>query len=214
MEKHFFELAYWQERFLIENGNLANDHYRKLMLGIAQEKDDSFLAGKIVADFGCGPRGSLAWTTTPARRIGIDVLIPAYLDSFGECMLKHGMEYVTSTERIIPLPAASVDVLFTINSLDHVDNLGEMADELFRIIKPGGLFLASFNLNEPPSGAEPQCFDEETLRLHIFKRLNIKSYRIALKNRHDTYKNMYDNKIIKNMPEKPCILWMSGRTNG
>ena len=58
MEKHFFELAYWQERFLIEIGNLANDHYRKLMLGIAQEKDDSFLAGKIVADFGCGPRGS------------------------------------------------------------------------------------------------------------------------------------------------------------
>ena len=87
------ELNYWQGRFKADNGNFGNTHYRKLMLAIAQESDDNFLKGKIVADFGCGPRGSLAWTDSPSRRIGIDVLVPIYLDFFGECMLGHGMDY-------------------------------------------------------------------------------------------------------------------------
>lgn len=188
-----------------------NTHYRTLMLDIAQEHDDSFLKGKIVADFGCGPRGSLAWTTAPARRIGIDVLVPIYFECFGECMLKHEMDYVTSTERYIPLPTASVDALFTINSLDHVSNLEEMASEILRILKPGGLFLASFNLNEPANDAEPQCFDEEILRKHILKHLNVKSYRIALKNEHDTYKNFRDKRLFtRNHIDKHCILWVSG----
>ena len=211
MDKHISELIYWQGRFENEKGNFVNAHYRKLMLDIAQEHDDSFLKGKIVADFGCGPRGSLAWTTAPARRIGIDVLVPFYLDCFGECMLKHEMDYITSTERLIPLPAASVDVLFTINSLDHVANLDEMANEILRILKPGGLFFASFNLNEPANDAEPQCLSEEILRKHLFKRIDIKSYRIALKNEKETYKNFQENRILtRNRPDKPCILWASG----
>ncbi len=31
------------------------------MLAIAKREDDEFLSNKIVADFGCDPRGSLAW---------------------------------------------------------------------------------------------------------------------------------------------------------
>jgi SAM-dependent methyltransferase len=209
-KKHRHELGYWLGRFKAENRNFRNAHYRELMLGIAQEGDDNFLKGKIVADFGCGPRGSLAWTGTPARRIGIDVLVPVYLEFFSKCMLSHEMDYITSTERIIPLPSASIDVLFSINSLDHVHNLDNMASEMLRILKPDGLFLASFNLNEPASCAEPQCLDEELLKKCLFKFLDMKSYRIALKDEQDTYKNLHYNSLLKgNMPEKRVILWIS-----
>jgi len=39
----------------------ANARYERLMLAMAEEPDDTFLKGKIVTDFGCGPIGSLTW---------------------------------------------------------------------------------------------------------------------------------------------------------
>ena len=44
------------------------------MLAMAEEPTADFLAGKIVAAFGCGPRGSLVWAPNALLRIGIDVL--------------------------------------------------------------------------------------------------------------------------------------------
>ena len=43
----------------MDNFRFSNAHYEKLMLSIADEKDDNFLEGKIVGDFGCAPRCSL-----------------------------------------------------------------------------------------------------------------------------------------------------------
>src|SRR5436853_5907059 len=70
--KHQAEIAYWRNEWT--GGKFHNDYYRRTMLGLAGETDDFFLRGKIVADFGCGPQGSLAWATAARLRIGIDVL--------------------------------------------------------------------------------------------------------------------------------------------
>ena len=67
--KKAVELSYWK-MMLAQEKEFVNDGYRKVMLCIAEEDNDDFLQGKIVADFGCGPRGSLQWTNKPLMKIG------------------------------------------------------------------------------------------------------------------------------------------------
>ena len=212
MEKYTAELHYWLRKFAEEGENFHNHHYAELMLRLVEEPDDAFLRDKIVADFGCGPRGSLAWTNAPARSFGIDVLVPAYLRSFGACMAGHSMEYVPCTETSIPLPDACIDVLFTINSLDHVDELETICGELLRILKPGGLFAGSFNLNEPACAAEPQMLTEDLLRRLFFRRIAVQSYRLAEKHPEQTYKWLMENRLVTQCrTDSPHILWVKGK---
>lgn len=168
-DKLSYELRYWKERYTKEGGLLLNDSYEKLMLSIANEQDDSFLAGKNVVDFGCGPRGSLIWAKSANNRIGVDVLSQRYIECFPTEYLKHNMIYVASTEASIPIPNDFADVVYSVNSLDHVKNLGQMCDEIRRILKPGGEVIGSFNLNHVPDRAEPQRISESMLRDSLFK---------------------------------------------
>lgn len=104
------ELRYWRDRFAAENQNFGNCWYQTIMLALTGKTDDAFLNDKVVVDFGCGPRGSLAWTHAPQRRIGLDVLMPYYLLFFGSCMNKHGVEYIACSEEKLPLETQSVDI--------------------------------------------------------------------------------------------------------
>jgi len=195
--KHAYELRYWRERHELENGGFENDYYSKLMPAIAGEEDDGFLKNKVVADFGCGPRGSLVWAKQAKLRIGIDVLIPQYTDYFPRDLKSHGMIYVTSTEKGIPLPDAFCDVVFSVNSLDHVRNLVPICNELRRILKPGGWLIVSFNLNHPPSTAEPQKLGEHTLRKLLFRGYEIRHWWVSAPGlRDDLYRPLYDRQPI------------------
>lgn len=172
-DKYAHEVGFWRMRFREDKGAFKNKHYKQLMLGMANEENDNFLKGKVVVDFGCGPRGSLAWTQAPSVRLGVDVLVDYYMAFFGPAMLNHGMIYVKSTENYIPIPSESVDVVISMNSMDHVENLDAMAAECLRILKPGGSFIGSFNLNEPSSPTEPLTLNEDILNRLIVSKLNV-----------------------------------------
>jgi len=174
--KYAAELRYWQERWAAENERFNNSWYQKLMLAMAGEKDASFLEGKIVADFGCGPRNSLWWAAPARIRIGIDVLADAYA-RFN--IAAHDMCYVCSTEQTIPLPSDYVDVLFTVNAMDHVVHFEAICDEILRILARGGSFIGSFNLDGPRTPAEPQTLSEARVKHHLLNRLDLISYRVA-----------------------------------
>ena len=177
--KYFWALRYWRKSYKKEGSQFNNRHYRKLMLAMAGEKDDSFTSGKVIADFGCGPRGSLLWANSAKERIGIDVLTDAYVKRFK--LRNQPMIYVQSTEYHIPMQDDSVDILFTMNAMDHIDNFDVICKEVTRIIKPGGYFIGSFNLDEPPTETEPQTLTEEIVKLYLLNYLRIESYRIANK---------------------------------
>lgn len=200
LTKHTHELKYWKERYRIEGNKLENEHYAKMMLAIAEEKDDEFLKGKTVGDFGCGPRGSMKWMKQAALRIGIDVIANKYIQCFPSEYLSHNMIYVTSTERSVPIPDETLDVLYTVNALDHVANLSVMCDELRRILKTGGLIIGSYNLNHPATKAEPQTITEEKLKSTLFKGYKILSWRISapgdLQNRDTQYGPLYSGNLI------------------
>lgn len=207
--KYSGELAYWKRVFREENGNFDNNNYKELFLNIACENNDVFLEDKVIADFGCGPRGSLAWTNVPKTKIGIDVLANKYMYYFGECMSNHGMIYLNSDEYRIPLPNNYVDVLSTINSLDHVAVLDNMVNEICRILKPGGLLLGSFNLNEPITQCEPQILTEQILNEKILCYFNILDKKIALKGKDDPYSELNNGKYVDKLGEDmPGEMWV------
>jgi SAM-dependent methyltransferase len=202
--KHTAEFYYWYTKLQQEGGSFQNNWYHQLMLNMAGEVNDRFTADKVIADFGCGPRGSLCWAANARQRIGIDVLVDKYrllgID-------KQNMTYVQSSENTIPLPDASVDILFTINALDHVDNLNVMCTELLRILKTTGQFIASFNLEEDASVCEPQTLTEEKLHDTLLGRLNVLSYRMAKRGpRDDTYRHFTDGSEIPTSGQR--LLWV------
>lgn len=192
--KYHSALNFWKSRIKQDNGIFKNSHFRRIMLEMAQENDENFLKGKIVADFGCGPRGSLVWASSALMRIGIDVLADVYAEHFKDNIISHGMIYVTSTETVIPLSSNYVDVLYTLNAIDHVDDFKMMSEEVIRIIKIGGELIASFNLEEPPTRTEPQTLSEEIIKKYLLNYFEIKSYRVAHR-APDTNERVYDRCI-------------------
>ncbi len=209
--KHEAELEYWSSNLGINERTTTDSYYRNFILSILEETPD-FFDDKVVADFGCGPRGSLTWMNSARERIGIDVLSKEYLSEFGAEILSHNMVYVTSNERYIPIPAGYIDCLITINALDHVTNLSDMCEELKRILKPGGLLIASFNLFEPKTECEPQTLTEKNLKNYLLSDFDIDSYRLSRMDEKDTYVNLKAG-IYVDEPDGsyPCGLWVKAR---
>lgn len=209
------EFAYWRSRHADDNGRFNNAHYERLMLGMAGEPSDAFLAGTVVADFGCGPRGSLVWARSAAVRIGIDVLADRYAEEFPDDITSHGMVYVKSTEKVIPLGTGSVDVVFTLNALDHVDEFPAMCGEVVRILKPGGEFIGSFNLGEPATRCEPQCLDEDVIGRHLLSGLEVVSYRACDRPREGSqYAPFFSDDEPSYTPGSEGTLWVRARKPG
>ena len=203
--KYASEVAFWQNYWEESGGHFSNAYYRKLMLAMSGREGDEFLRGKAVADFGCGPRGSLCWATTARQRVGIDVLVDRYM-KFG--IADHDMCYVRSSEREIPLPTGWVDVLYTVNALDHVSHLSAMCQELVRILAPGGEFFGSFNLNEPRAACEPQTLTQPILRRHLLGDLDVSWYGIIPKRPENSYEEFFRCQSRTVEPVGPAILWI------
>lgn len=167
-EKYESEMRYWRERHRLE-GTLGNGHYKDLMLRISGEHE-TFFKGKSIADFGCGPRGSLEWATDYAKCYCIDVLVDEY-KSIG--IDSHKANYIKSSENEIPLPTDSMDVIFSLNSLDHATNWVDMLDECIRILRPGGLIAMSINIDEPPSPSEPNTLTINDIKKRFKDRISV-----------------------------------------
>lgn len=209
--KYQAEMSFWRSRLKKDKGIFDNSRYEKLLLAMAEEADDSFLKDNIVADFGCGPRGSLAWAGSASLRIGIDVLADRYADEFCSSILTHNMIYLKSTEKVISLPGDFVDVMFTLNAMDHVDNFPVICAEILRVLKPGGLFIGSFNLEEPVSQCEPQRLNEQVIKENLLNFLIIESYRITRKGPSENiYAPFFENKLTYE-PGEEGFLWVRAR---
>jgi SAM-dependent methyltransferase len=116
--------------------------------------------GKRILDVGCGPRGSLDWAGDAAARVGLDPLADRYLELGVD---PRAMDYVTGVAERMPFPDGSFDVVASINSLDHVDDLGRAAAEMVRVLAPGGLLLLATELNHRARLTEPQTFGWEVV---------------------------------------------------
>lgn len=144
------EMVYWNDRAARE-GVLGNTHYEHVFtahFGL----EPGFFDAKRVLDVGCGPRGSLEWASNAARRVGLDPLVERYRELGIE---RHAMEYAAAPAERMPFADASFDVVATLNSLDHVDDVDAAVAEITRVAAPGATWLLTVEVGHEPTATEP-----------------------------------------------------------
>jgi ubiquinone/menaquinone biosynthesis C-methylase UbiE len=147
------ELAFWQNR-LKQQGALTNDHYETVYTThFCLER--AFYRGKRILDIGCGPRGSLEWADEAGVRVGIDPLAEAYRELGTN---RHAMQYIAGGAEGLPFRDGSFDVVCSLNSLDHVDDLGKSIGEICRVLAPRGCFLLLTEIHRHPTVLEPMAY--------------------------------------------------------
>ena len=150
--KHIHELSFWAGKAKKE-GTLLNHTYEQFYVsdfGISLEEYD----GKRILDIGCGPRGSLEWADMASLRMGLDPLVNEYYKLDGGTLF-HKMNYVCGYSEDMPFPDEMFDFVFSINSLDHVDDLEETVSEMKRVLKVGGICGIIVDANHEPNTFEP-----------------------------------------------------------
>jgi SAM-dependent methyltransferase len=210
------ELQFWQEWFELHGREPETEYYRKFMLAMGGLDDPEFFRGKICIDIGCGPKGSLTWLDGIARTaIGVDPLAEQYMQ-FG--IAEHAMVYVASGAESLPFPSKYADVVFSMNSLDHVGDVVRCCREIRRVLRPGGYFIGSLNLDEPPTLTEPWTLTEDFLEHHLFQGWEPEFRRICPRvesNEHfGPYRYMFEPCPIEvSQRGGPRALWCRYRTS-
>jgi ubiquinone/menaquinone biosynthesis C-methylase UbiE len=100
--------------------------------------------GKVVLDFGCGPGHDLigfALESRPARLIGMDVSVSSMAEA--ELRLRlHGVRaeliQIAESDKCIPLPDASVDVIHSSGVLHHIQDPQRIMQEFRRVLRHSG----------------------------------------------------------------------------
>jgi SAM-dependent methyltransferase len=205
------ELGYWMMRAHQEGGELANDWYEEIFTDLFGLGRCDY-AGKRVLDVGCGPRGSLEWAEMAAERVGLDPLADVYRDLGGR---RHAMSYVAGPIEDPPLPSGCFDIVTSVNSLDHVDDVEAAARSLIRMLAPGGLLLLMTELNHEPTATEPQTFSWEVLDL-LSPPLALLERR-DLERTDDSVASCVRNKVPfdhENLASRPGVLWAKLRKRG
>jgi ubiquinone/menaquinone biosynthesis C-methylase UbiE len=164
-QKHDAEFNFWRQWVKDHGSEPETDYYRKFMMDMGGVREQSLFDGLFCVDVGCGPKGSMTWLTNAKAAIGVDPLAERYMEL--GCA-KHPMIYLHAPVERLPFPTAYVDVVFSMNSLDHVDDFPAACREIRRVLKPGGWFIGSLNLEEPATVCEPWTLTEEILNKELF----------------------------------------------
>jgi len=106
--------------------------------------------GQRALDIGCGEgsvTAALAWRGV--RTQGIDLV-----DQTTPLARKSPAQFTQTDAHNTGLPGASFDLVYSFDTLEHVDDPTKVFDEAFRLLAPGGRFYASFGpLYHSPHGA-------------------------------------------------------------
>ena len=102
---------------------------------------------KIICEIGCGFSAYIFNLKNAKKRIGIDPLMNYYIEKKLIQIDDPSINLINSmAERIVKLEDESVDIIFALNMLDHVNNPEMVLDECFRILKNNGFIYIICNV--------------------------------------------------------------------
>jgi SAM-dependent methyltransferase len=129
--------------------------------GLRQRIVELVPPGARVLDIGCGIGEILSMLrqTRQCRCAGMDIS-PAAIRK----LLLAGIEGKVSALPEVPFPSASFDAVLCTETLEHVSNVNRSLAEIRRVLKPGGLFLASV-----PNGEN----DRDEAHVHRFHQRDL-----------------------------------------
>ena len=68
---------------------------------------------------------------------------------------EHNMVYVQAGTESMPFPSGSFDFVTSINNFDHVEDAGRGLAEVYRVLRPGGVFMLAVEIHPKPTKCEP-----------------------------------------------------------
>ncbi len=155
------ELAFWIGlRREVDNLFLRGEPRYKNFMTNHLNFDLKNFDGKRVLDIGCGPQGSLEGLPNATIRVGIDPLAFSYRQ-LGNW--NHDMDYVCGQAEQMPFEDGYFDIVSSMNSLDHVDDISPVIEEIMRVLTPGGYFLLFTETHAVPTVCEPTVFSWDIL---------------------------------------------------
>lgn len=127
--------------------------------------EDSY-RGLNVLEIGCGPMGG-ALCFNDCEIWGIDPLVDVY-KSVGYPLDEYAsrMHYVTAGAEVMPFPDRSFDAVFSVNAIDHVDDLPAAAREISRVLRPGGKLNLEAHYHAPTS-CEPWALSDDVMQQYF-----------------------------------------------
>ena len=104
---------------------------------------DRLVAGRAVLDVACGEGyGSALLARSAARVVGVD-LCPETVRHAAAKYRRDNLSFLAGSCTSLPLPAASVDVVVSFETIEHIDQHDAMLAEVRRVLRPGGVLLIS-----------------------------------------------------------------------
>jgi phosphoethanolamine N-methyltransferase len=153
---------------------------------VARLLDGIDLAGKSVVDIGSGAGGitmSLVRDHGAAKVIGIDVEAPVCVRArrlAAEAGLEDRIDIRLVEPGPVPLTDASQDIVFSRDAIVHIPDKEALARDIFRLLRPGGWFVASdwlISHDDAPSLEMAYYLEKEDLG---FSMASPRRYRKAL----------------------------------
>lgn len=124
--------------------NYFNDRIEQIDEYQALFKPFITFEGKTVLELGCN-KGYLLNSFLQHEKfnaIGADIDEEAL--EIARNLLGDGAKFVQTTPDSIPLEDESVDVIYTIDTVEHLSRPTEIFNECYRVLRPGGTFLVHF----------------------------------------------------------------------
>ncbi|HET9525789.1 MAG TPA: class I SAM-dependent methyltransferase [Pyrinomonadaceae bacterium] len=122
-------------------------HYRKLFAPHVS------FEGKTVLDLGCNRGYLLHGLRQHAEFTGIGADLVHYYLKDARRDYGDQFQFIQTTPTTIPLPDSSVDVVYTIDTVEHLSQPRELFVDVYRVMRPGGVFLVHFNPWLNPHGS-------------------------------------------------------------
>lgn len=111
--------------------------------------------GKDVLEIGCGRGGGASYVAGylgPRRYVGLDINKHAVAFDRAFYERQKNLEFVVGDAHAIPFDDGTFDVVLNVESSHHYRDLGRFLREVYRVLKPGGVFLmACFPRQNEPS---------------------------------------------------------------
>lgn len=134
-------LEFTGERFVPWlSGEIAYEHWHRYAFA------RRFVAGRRVLDAACGEGyGTALLARGAVQAIGLDLDPAAVAHARGAYAGQRGLAYECGSVTAIPLPDASIDVVVSFETIEHLPAADQprMIAEFARVLAPGGLLLIS-----------------------------------------------------------------------
>ncbi len=152
------ELKYWNKNG-IRVGTDIYDRYAK-----AFKMDQYNFEGKLVADIGCGPFGGVFYNDMKENIFPIDILADDY-NKMGNCDKKIIMG---DLYRGLSFEDNYFDYVICTNAIDHIPDVQSGFNEIFRILKCGGISFIHVHLRREDQLSKAHI---HSLRLETVKKM-------------------------------------------